>query len=106
MTGRHTQFLAPHDEPVIVFRRAFNAPARLVSTFAYEAAPETEVLDEVTFDQADGTTLVTGRSAFPTFQARDLYLARGAERGLAGSHDRLDELLSTFASRPRERQGP
>ena len=24
------EFLAPHDEPVIVFRRAFNAPARLV----------------------------------------------------------------------------
>ena len=162
------EFLAPHDEPVIVFRRAFTAPARLVfaawtepehllhwrgprgfelvacevdlrigggyrfvhrapdgtrhvfygkyleierptrlvSTFAYEAAPETEALDEVTFNEDGGTTLVTGRSAFPTFQARDLYLAGGAERGLAGSHDRLDDLLSTFASRPRERQGP
>ncbi len=162
------EFLAPHDEPVIVFRRAFNAPARLVfetwteprhlrrwrgprgfelvacevdlrvggryrfvhrapdgsqhvfygqyleierpsrlvSTLVYEAAPETEALDEVTFDEGGGTTLVTGRSAFPTFAARDLYFAGGAERGLAGSHDRLDELLSSLASRPPERQGP
>jgi hypothetical protein len=53
-------------------------------------------------------TLVTGRSTFPTFQARDLYLARGAERGLAESHDRLDDLLATLQSQlsqPRERQG-
>ena len=154
------EFLAPHDEPVIIFRRAFNAPARLVfaawtepehlrhwrgprgfelvacevdlrvgggyrfvhrapdgsrhvfygryleierpsrlvSTFAYEAVPETEALDEVTFDEGRGTTLVTGRSAFPTFQARDLYLSGGAERGLAESHDRLDELLGTLVS--------
>lgn len=161
-------FLAPQDKPVIVFRRAFSAPAqlvfaawtepehlrrwrgprgfelvtcevdlrvgggyrfvhrapdgsrhvfcgqyleiqrptRLVSTFSYEAAPETEALDEVTFDEHDGVTLVTGRSVFPTFQARDLYLAGGAERGLAGSHDRLDELLGALASSPPERQGP
>jgi uncharacterized protein YndB with AHSA1/START domain len=154
------EFLAPHDEPIIVFRRTFNAPAqlvfaawteprhlrhwrgprgfelvacevdlrvgggyrfvhrapddsrhvfhgryleverpsRLVSTFVYEAAPETEVLDEVTFDEDGGTTLVTGRSAFPTLQARDLYLSGGAERGLAESHHRLDELLGALVS--------
>ena len=155
------EFLAPHDEPVIVFRRAFNAPARLVfaawtepqhlrhwrgprgfelvageidlrvgggyrfvhrapdgsryvfcgqyleierpsrlvSTFVYEAAPDIEALDEVTFEEEDGgTTRVTGRSAFPTFQARDLYLSGGAERGLAESHDRLHELLGTLGS--------
>jgi uncharacterized protein YndB with AHSA1/START domain len=161
------EFLAPDDEPVIVFRRAFSAPARLVfeawtepehlrhwrgprgfelvacevdlrvgggyrfvhrapdgsqhvfygqyleiqrpsrlvSTFAYEAAPDTAALDEVTFEEGGGTTLVTGRSVFPTFQARDLYLAGGAELGLAESHGRLDELLGGLASRLRERQG-
>jgi uncharacterized protein YndB with AHSA1/START domain len=161
------EFLAPHDEPVIVFRRAFNAPARLVfatwtepehlrrwrgprgfelvacevdlrvggsyrfvhrapdgsrhvfygqyleierptrlvSTFAYEAAPETKALEEITFEEDGGPTVVTGRSAFPTFQARDLYLAGGAERGLAESHDRLDELLGVLVSRRRERHG-
>ena len=78
-------------------------PSRLVSTFVYEAAPDTAALDEVTFEDKSGTTLVTGRSAFPTFQAREKYLAGGAERGLAESHDRLDELLRALASRPRER---
>jgi uncharacterized protein YndB with AHSA1/START domain len=161
------EFLAPDDEPVIVFRRAFIAPARLVfeawtepghlrhwrgprgfeliacevdlrvggryrfvhrapdgsqhvfsgqyleierptrlvSTFAYEAWPDTAALDEVTFEEDGGTTLVIGRSVFATFQARDLYLTAGAERGLAESHGRLDELLSALASRPREGRG-
>jgi uncharacterized protein YndB with AHSA1/START domain len=154
------EFIAPHDEPVIVFRRAFNAPARLVfaawtepehlrhwrgprgfelvacevdlrvggsyrfvhrapdgsrhvfhgrhleierpsrlvSTFIYEGAPEIEALDEVTFDEDGGTTRVTGRSAFPTFRARDLYLFGGAERGLADAHNRLDALLGTLTT--------
>jgi uncharacterized protein YndB with AHSA1/START domain len=65
------EFIAPHDEPVIVFRRAF---------------------------EDGGTTRVTGRSAFPTFQARDLYLSGGAERGLADAHNRLDALLGTLTT--------
>jgi uncharacterized protein YndB with AHSA1/START domain len=106
------ELIAPQDAPVIVFRRTFKAPASLVfeawteprhlrhwrvPTFTYEPAPETEVLDEVTFAQNGSTTLVTGRSAFPTFQARELYAAAGAERGLAQCHERLDELLATLA---------
>ena len=84
--------------------RHIDRPARLVSTFVYDAAPDTEVLDEVTFDDNDGMTLVTGRTVFPTFQARALYLAAGAERGLAETCERLDELLTTLQSPPRERQ--
>jgi hypothetical protein len=75
-----------------------------VPTFSYEAAPETEVLDEVTFTGNGGTTLVTGRTVFPTFRARELYPAGGAERGLAECHERLDELLAALAARPREGQ--
>src|ERR1035437_2078463 len=81
-------------------------PGRLVSTFTYETAPETEVLDEVTFEDNGGTTLVTGRTTFPTFQARELYAAAGAERGLARCHDPLDELLTPLAPPPREGQKP
>jgi uncharacterized protein YndB with AHSA1/START domain len=168
VSGPRLELIAPHDEPVLVFRRAFRAPAtlvfrawtepehlrhwrvphgfelvvcevdlrvgggyrfvhrapdgsrhafrgryrqierpgRLVSTFTYEAAPETEVLDEVTFEDTGGTTLVTGRTAFPTFQARELYAAAGAERGLAQCHGRLDELLGALASPPRKGYGP
>jgi uncharacterized protein YndB with AHSA1/START domain len=74
-----------------------------VSTLVYDAVPAIEVLDEVTFEDNGGTTLVTGRSTFPTFEARDLYLDGGAEHGLAECHERLDELLR--ALRPRPRQG-
>jgi uncharacterized protein YndB with AHSA1/START domain len=166
VSGPRLELIAPHDEPVLLFRRAFRAPAtlvfkawtepehlrhwrvprgfdlvacevdlrvgggyrfvhrapdgsqhafygqyqqierptRLVSAFTYEAAPDTEVLDEVTFEDNGGITLVTGRTTFPTFQARELYAAAGAERGLAECHERLDELLAALASRPREGQ--
>jgi uncharacterized protein YndB with AHSA1/START domain len=90
-----------------VFRgryREIERPGRLVSTFTYEAAPETEALDEVTFEDNGGTTLVTGRSVFPTFEARELYAAAGAERGLADCHERLEELLPTLAPSPMEGQ--
>jgi uncharacterized protein YndB with AHSA1/START domain len=86
-----------------VFRgqyREIERPGRLVSTFTYDAAPGVEVLDEVTFEENGGTTRVTGRSAFPSFEARELYLTGGAERGLAECHELLDELLSTLTSRP------
>lgn len=168
MSGPRLELIALRDEPVLVFRRAFRAPAtlvfrawtepehlrhwrvphgfelvvcevdlrvgggyrfvhrapdgsrhafrgryrqierpgRLVSTFTYEAMPETEALDEVTFQDNGGTTLVTGRTTFPTFQAREFYAAAGAERGLAQCHGRLDELLEALASPPRKGHGP
>lgn len=166
MTGPRLEITVPDDEPVIVFRRAFKAsarlvfdawtdpvhlrhwrgprgfelvrcevdlrvggsyrfthrapdgteyvfygryreierPSRLVSTFAYEGAPDAEGLDEVTFDEDGGITLVTGRSVFPTFQAREVFTVGGAaERGLTESHDRLDDLLATLQPQSPER---
>jgi len=158
VSGPRLELTAPHDEPVLVFRRAFAAPAalvfqvwtepehlrhwrvphgfelvlcevdlrvggayrfvhrapdgsrhsfhgryrqvqrprRLVSTLVYEAAPGTEMLDEVTFADNGGATLVTGQTTFPTFQAREIYAAAGAERGLAQCHERLDGLLNAL----------
>ncbi|MCE0763271.1 hypothetical protein LWC35_10175 [Pseudonocardia kujensis] len=58
-----------------------------MSTFVDEAAPATEALDEVTFEEKDDTTLVTGRTVFPAFQARELYAAAGAERGWPSATD-------------------
>jgi uncharacterized protein YndB with AHSA1/START domain len=80
--------------------RQIERPGRLVSTLTYEAAPETEALDYVTFEDNGGTTLVTGRTTFPTFGARELYAAAGAGRGLAQCHERLDGLLASLASSP------
>lgn len=78
--------------------REIERPRRLVATLVYDAAPAIEMLDEVTFEENDGTTLVTGRTAFPTFEARDLYLDGGAEQGLAECHEHLDELLTALLS--------
>jgi uncharacterized protein YndB with AHSA1/START domain len=86
--------------------RGIEPPSRLVSTFTCEAAPETGALGEVTFEDNGGTTLVTGRTAFPTFQARELYAAAGAGRGLAQCHGRLDELLGALASPARKGYRP
>jgi uncharacterized protein YndB with AHSA1/START domain len=165
MSGPRLELAAPRDEPVLIFRRVFVAPAALVfevwtepehlrhwraphgfelvtcevdlrvgggyrfvhrapdgsrhaflghyrqierprllvSTLTYEAAPATEALDEVTFEDAGGgATLVTGRTTFPSFQARELYAAGGAERGLAQCCDRLDELVAAFTPPLRE----
>lgn len=41
--------------------RQIERPGRLVSTLTYEAAPENEATDDVTFEDNGGTTLVTGR---------------------------------------------
>jgi uncharacterized protein YndB with AHSA1/START domain len=77
--------------------RQIERPARLVSVFSYEAAPETEILDEVTFEDTGGRTLVTGRTTFPSYAAREFYAAAGAEHGLAQCHQRLDQLLAAGA---------
>jgi uncharacterized protein YndB with AHSA1/START domain len=71
--------------------REIGRPYRLVSTFVYEGAPEHETVETVTFETAGSGTLVTGRSVFPSFAARDLYARAAPERGLRESHQRLGE---------------
>lgn len=106
MSGPHLDIQAPQDVPVIVFRRVFQAPPRLV----FEAWTEPGHLRhwrgprglELVVCEVD--LRVGGGYRFlhraPTFEARDLYLTGGAERGLAQCHELLDELLSTLTSRP------
>ena len=81
-----------------VFRgeyREVRRPQRLVSTFVYEAFPENEAVETLIFDEVDGGTMVTSRSILPSFKARDLYIATGAERGLEESCRRLDQWLNS-----------
>jgi uncharacterized protein YndB with AHSA1/START domain len=71
-------------------------PHRLVSTFVYEGAPHNVATETVTFQALDRGTVVVSRSVLPTFEARELYLATGAERGLNESFGRLDVHLMTI----------
>jgi uncharacterized protein YndB with AHSA1/START domain len=76
------EFLAPHDEPVIVFRRTFNAPARLV----FAAWTEPRHLRH--WRGPRGFELV----------ACEVDLRVGGGYRFAESHHRLDELLGTLVS--------
>jgi uncharacterized protein YndB with AHSA1/START domain len=69
-------------------------PHRLVSTFEYEGAPGNVAVETLTFLPRGGGTLVTSRSVLPSLEARDLYLASGARRGLEESFHRLDVHLA------------
>jgi hypothetical protein len=62
----------------------------------HEAVPENEAVETLIFGEVDGGTMVTSRSILPSFKARDLYIATGAERGLEESCCRLDQLLNSL----------
>lgn len=72
-------------------------PHRLVSTFEYEGAPGAVATETVFFQPAGEGMLVISRSVLPSLEARDLYLASGAERGLTDSFHRLDAHLAGAA---------
>lgn len=75
--------------------REIERPDRLVRTFVYEGWPDLESVETITFQSEGRGTLVTGKSMFPSFVARDLYTRAGMEFGMRESHQRLDEWLET-----------
>jgi uncharacterized protein YndB with AHSA1/START domain len=84
--------------------REVDRPHRLVRTFVYAGAPADESVETVTFQRDRQGTLITSRSVFPSFAARDIYALAGMEAGLRESHQRLDEWLETIQCQTRRRQ--
>jgi uncharacterized protein YndB with AHSA1/START domain len=84
--------------------REVDRPQRLVRTFVYAGTPEDESVETVTFLRDGHGTLITSRSVFPSFAARDFYAQAGVEAGLRESHQRLDEWLETIHNQTRRRQ--
>ena len=70
---------------------------RIVSTEVYEGAPDAEALDTVTFDEADGRTMLTILVEHATRAARDGHLASGMEEGL---QDALELMEAAAGSLP------
>ncbi len=67
---------------------------RIVSTFVFEAVPNSVVVDTVTFEQLPGgKTRITQVSRFPSKEALDGMVSTGMERGSTESRDRFAELL-------------
>jgi uncharacterized protein YndB with AHSA1/START domain len=84
--------------------REVDRPHRLVRTFVYAGAPEDESVETVTFLRDGRSTLVTSRSVFPSFAAREFYAQGGMEAGLRESHQRLDEWLEATHNKTERRQ--
>jgi uncharacterized protein YndB with AHSA1/START domain len=76
--------------------RELERPHRLVRTFVYAAAPAEESVETLTFRRHGASTLITSRSVFPSFAARERYAQAGMDAGLRESHQRLDDWLKTI----------
>jgi uncharacterized protein YndB with AHSA1/START domain len=75
-------------------------PERLVSTFVFEAFPESEALETLTLRERDGKTTATTLTVHKTIQARDGHLASGRmEAGMTEGYARLDQLLASAQAR-------
>jgi uncharacterized protein YndB with AHSA1/START domain len=75
------------------------APERLVETFEFEGAPGHVSLDIVTFDDADGKTILTVHSIFESVEDRDQMLNAGMLDGMSEGMRRIDLLLEPVATR-------
>jgi len=72
-------------------------PERIVATFVFEAFPDDEAVDTVTFEERDGRTMVTTTTVHRTIEGRNGHLAGGMEAGMTEGYARLDELLPELA---------
>jgi uncharacterized protein YndB with AHSA1/START domain len=75
--------------------REIVANERLVSTEAYEGAPDADAnatLNTVTLDERDGRTTMTVLIEAPSRQVRDAIIESGMEAGLQDAYDLLEEL--------------
>jgi uncharacterized protein YndB with AHSA1/START domain len=83
--------------------REVDRPYRLVRTFVYAGRPADESLETLTFQPEGGGTLITSRSVFTSFAAREFYAQAGLEAGLRESHQRLDEWLEAIHNETNRR---
>jgi uncharacterized protein YndB with AHSA1/START domain len=65
---------------------------RIVSTEVYEAVPDAEALDTVTFAEADGRTTLTILVQHASKEHRDAHIASGMEAGLQDALDLLEQV--------------
>ncbi|WP_163543297.1 SRPBCC family protein [Occultella kanbiaonis] len=67
----------------------------IIQTFEYEGFPDAVSIESMTFEALEGgRTRLTGRSVYPTQEARDGMVESGMESGVNDGYERLDELLA------------
>jgi uncharacterized protein YndB with AHSA1/START domain len=65
---------------------------RIVATEVYEGMPEGEALNTVTFDEADGRTILTVLVEHASKEARDAHIGSGMEVGMQEGMDQLEQI--------------
>jgi uncharacterized protein YndB with AHSA1/START domain len=101
--GGTWRYLARNEGMEIGFHgeyRELDAPRRIVHTEIFEGAPDTggdDVVDVVTFEEADGVTTFTTLVQCPSKEVRDTIIESGMESGMQVSYDRLEALLAEQA---------
>jgi uncharacterized protein YndB with AHSA1/START domain len=79
-------------------------PERTVETFEFEGVAGHVVLESANLEDLGGKTRLTIHSVYQSVEDRDGMIASGMEKGLAESHDRLEELLAKTVPMPKSRQ--
>jgi uncharacterized protein YndB with AHSA1/START domain len=86
------------DAPEYAFRGVFHTVREnelIVQTFEYEAWPDVVTLEYARFEELPGGRCrLTGRSVYPTLEARERYLSEFMEAGMSEGYERLEELLA------------
>jgi uncharacterized protein YndB with AHSA1/START domain len=65
---------------------------RIVSTEVYEAMPDGEALNTITFSETDGRTTLTILMQLASKEDRDAVIDSGMEVGMQGAMDRLEQV--------------
>lgn len=66
-----------------------------IQTFEFEGFPDVVSIETLTFaDLGDGRTQLSGRSVYPSQEARDGMVSSGMESGMSEGYERLDELVA------------
>ena len=77
--------------------REIVANERIVSTEVYEAMPDGEALNTITFSEQDGRTTLTLLVEHTSQQDRDMHIGSGMEVGLQEAMDHLEQVAIALA---------
>lgn len=95
--GAYRFVQAGDDGAEYAFRGVFHSVREdefLLQTFEYEGYPDAVTLEYAAFSELPGgRSKLTGRSVFPSLEARDGYAAEGMETGMSEGYDQLDDIL-------------
>ena len=97
-SGGSYRFVHSAGSEEYAFRGVFHTVRQddfLLQTFEFEADPEVVTLEYSTFTPLPGGGCrLTGRSLYPSVEARNQFLTNGIEDGMSDGYNQLDELLA------------